>query len=139
MKNKKLLLLGFLCLVLLFSGLAQAGLQITKTNICGEDPIPTFTKAAWILRITISNDNPVTQTNVIVKDVIPGEYTTGEDILFSYYSSKGNVNTVIHGKSTHITWDVGTLLQGESETLDIIIWTRFFNKQKFTKPAPSPF
>ena len=103
-------------------------LTINKTLIEGDLVVPLYTKVNWILNITVTNNGVYNQTNVTVKDTIPGEYYVVST------DPTDNVTITQTGSAHHITWKVGTLEPGESKTLLVNITTKKnpAGKQEFT-------
>ncbi len=111
-------------------------LTIDKVKTSGPDVVYTHTKYGWVLRITVANEGDSDVLVVVVHDVLPAELE-----LVNYSASNGSF---IHGQngvgragSTHLTWNIGTMVAGEVQTLDLIISTKPnpAGKQEFTSPG----
>ncbi|WP_198314203.1 Ig-like domain-containing protein [Alkalitalea saponilacus] len=62
-----------------------------------------------VFSITVSNGGPSDATNVVVTDNLPSGYT--------YVSDNGGAATTVSGNN--VTWNIGTLANGASQTLEI--------------------
>ncbi|MFO7618675.1 MAG: hypothetical protein R6W91_03345, partial [Thermoplasmata archaeon] len=125
-----------------------AALSIDKVKLSGIDTGITHTYYEWELLITVTNTGGSAAFDVMVKDVLPAELE-----LLEMKASIGNIlsaeqpiegtratpapPTTLPMKSTHITWNVGTLEPGQAETLYLKVGTRLnpAGKQEFTSPG----
>ncbi|MCK4758045.1 MAG: PKD domain-containing protein, partial [Thermoplasmata archaeon] len=113
-----------------------AELAIDKIKIAGPDVVETHTKYGWTLRITVSNIGDSDAQDVVMHDVLPAELE-----LVAFTKSTGTFTFKQNGGgqmgSTALTWEIGTMVSGQSETLDIVISTRLnpAGKQEFTSPG----
>jgi PKD repeat protein len=125
-----------------------AELAVEKVKLSGIDDGFTHTYYEWELQITVSNDGGSAATDVVVRDVLPAELE-----MIDMISSTGMAATdisetggtraalpepvILPERSTRITWIVGTLEPGQSETLYMKVCTRLnpAEKQEFTSPG----
>ncbi len=101
------------------SNVEQPVLGISKTMISGETTVPTNTKQYWDLEIVVTYDDLTDLNGVVVSDTIPKEIT-----LDSIAVSNGVVATNGKGGSTKLTWTIGTMSPGDTETLTMSISTK---------------
>jgi len=97
----------------------QPILEISKTMTSGETTVPIKTKEYWTLEIAVSNNDPADLTSVVVSDTIPGEIT-----LDGTAATKGLVTTTTKSGATKLTWAVGTITTGATETLTMSVSTK---------------
>lgn len=109
-------------------------LCIDKQVVSGDLQIDVQTKEYWDIEIEVGYTDSGSLTNVVVTDTLPAEID-----LVSYVNSTGTVDIRVGGKkgrgSTHITWSVGTLTPGQSETLTLSVTNNLnpSGRQRFTK------
>jgi hypothetical protein len=102
--------------------------------------IPLMTQTEWVIGIGLGNEGPDTWTDIVVTDILPGEF-----VLVDYWTliddgatqaPVGTVDIKVKGKSTHIEWTIDELTPGEIVTLVLQVQTR--EKKKgfaFTTPG----
>ncbi|MFO7619514.1 MAG: hypothetical protein R6W91_07695, partial [Thermoplasmata archaeon] len=115
--------------------ITSAELAVEKVKLSGIDSGVTLRYYEWELLITVTNNGGSDADDVTVYDVLPAEFD-----LLDVIPSHGQTEVVKHGKimgSTHITWQVGTLEPGRSETLYLKVCTlqNPAGKQEFTSPG----
>lgn len=93
-------------------------LDISKTMISGDLTVPKKTLVYWQLQIDVSYADSTDLTNVIVKDTLPAEL-----VLINTTVTTGSTSTADKKGATKITWDIGTMSPGDSETLTMWIST----------------
>ncbi|MDD4308701.1 MAG: hypothetical protein PHU53_07860 [Thermoplasmata archaeon] len=125
-----------------------AEITVQKVKLSGIDEGFTHTYYEWELQITVTNIGGSAAESVTVFDVLPAELelldivpSTGSTEYFGPAEEGTRAaptpDTILPQKSTHITWTVGTLEPGQSETLYMRICTRLnpAGKQEFTSPG----
>ena len=123
-----------------------AELTVEKVKLSGIDEGITHTYYEWELQITVTNTGGADALDVVAYDVLPAELGLLEIVPsvghVTYTGMEGTraapVGPAIYPvRSTHITWTVGTLAPGQSETLYLRAGTRLnpAEKQEFTSPG----
>ncbi len=126
-----------------------AGLIIEKVKLSGIDEGFTHTYYEWELLITVTNIGGSDALDVVVCDVLPAELELLENIpsagtaISNWQSADDGTRAAPVGpiilpvRSTHISWTIGTLEPGQSETLYLKVCTRLnpAGKQEFTSPG----
>ncbi len=93
-------------------------LDISKTMISGDTIVPKKTLVYWQLQIDVSYADSTDPTNVYVSDTLPAELE-----LINTTVTTGSASIADKKGSTKITWDIGTMSSGDSETLTMWIAT----------------
>ncbi|QCX33794.1 hypothetical protein FDN13_08855 [Caloramator sp. E03] len=96
-----------------------AVLCVSKHIESGPSIICACSTAIWVLHVVIENCGDVDLTNVVLTDTINSEIASNADIVLM-----PNVGPVLVGNQ--ITWNIGTLMKGEKQTLGIEI-TGYFD------------
>lgn len=107
--------------------------------------VPTETCVWWVLRIAVRNNFPTPLTDMLVKDRFGAELDAA--VLAA---SRGDAQVVVQGNQARLTWcvtgpilagacdpGVGQMLPGDSETLDLLVFTKLNppGKQAYTSPG----
>lgn len=80
-------------------------ISITKTKISGPDTVSLYEPANWALLIHVENSGGSSANNVVVYDIVPGEW----DINWTS-TDTGTVTTEQNGGSWHLSWTIGELM-----------------------------
>jgi hypothetical protein len=123
-----------------------AALTVEKVKLSGIDEGVTHTYYEWELQITVTNTGGSDVLDVVVYDVLPAELGLMEivpSVGYFTYTGMGGTRaapvgpSILPVRSTYITWTVGTMAPGQSETLYLKVCTRLnpAGKQEFTSPG----
>ena len=90
---------------------STADLSLAKSD--SPDPVAVGSSLAYTLTVTNESPGPGTATGVVVTDTLPTGVT-----FKSAAPSQGTVDPVT---GAEVVWNVGDLVQGQSETLEILV------------------
>jgi len=108
---------------------------VTTDIISGPDPVTVGVEATWEIEITVTVSGGDVQ-DVVVQDGMGADL---DDIVLGT-PSQGTANAAKRGKgrmgATMVTWDVGDLIDGATETLVVSVTTGVNprGKHEFTSP-----
>ncbi|MDK2913721.1 MAG: hypothetical protein PWQ79_636 [Thermococcaceae archaeon] len=103
----------------------RGGPTIKKVLLEGNLTVPMKTYEEWAFAVIL--ENPWKARNLTITDVVPGEFVV-ENITIS----TGDYEMVLHGKSSHITWEV-ELAPNETAQMTVKVHTRLVSTKKGDK------
>jgi uncharacterized repeat protein (TIGR01451 family) len=130
---------------IIVTGPESAMLTVDKVRLTGPEKGLILTYYEWELLITVTNTGGSAVTDVLVMDVLPAELGLLVMNARIGYATTLEPSTrsslpppqILPVKSTRLTWVVGTLVPGQSETLYLKVCTRLnpAGKQEFSSPG----
>ena len=137
--RKSSILLALTLIVLVTSQVATANAWYKRAWLIstgdGDRILETGENIVWSITIYVYNDGDSDMTDMVVTDNLGAEF----EIDKIKKVTQGTVDWYTKGKSekVHLTWDVGTLLEGEGAWLSFRMSTDLnpAGKQEFTSPG----
>ena len=96
----------------------------------GPDPVPARTEQEWFFTILVSNTYPMTMRDAVVEERFAAVFLDGSTVETEVLApSRGEATLHRFGAEARLTWTIGRLAPGESESLVLRVSTR---------PPPEP-